>query len=410
MNPLTLSNQYGLPIELWKNILLFSPQRDVARASSVNSLLLEISRDLLYFQLVIMDDHRLLAVLPALRNQAVTRRLRWIVFDPDQAYKAISEVEELLKILKSSSVVRLDLVPSNTLGHFGARWMHCDSLIAQFTQLQQLHYLKLDIAFFSSADFVTVLQARALRDLDISSAPLRNLGQPDRSSNVPASRPSLDTLRITRGAANWRNLLQYVDLGHMERLALWDYDQEIGNVKREWGDLFEASASTLQSLSLWLTGNIIGQNLLIYLESVKEFVALGTLSIFTESRYFDFSPPSEWTSVVSPIIVAFCARSPSIRRVRIYVQGWDKEFSYEVLLKDHFIRGLALGVARLQNLETIEFTHHSSPSPSSNIPGSEAQLADIFSPVRISIQYGVSWDQVWPFFQDKHPKKSQLPS
>ncbi|KAH8809581.1 hypothetical protein DL96DRAFT_1628562 [Flagelloscypha sp. PMI_526] len=356
----------------------------------------------------ILDEDRLAAVLPALHNPDVAKRLHWLIFNPTLTDRATSNVRECLEILNSSSIHRLDLVVPNWSGHPPVGWTE-PGLAVRFTQIPHLHYLKLDLSFFSNPEMFTVLQATALRDLDLSSTRLDGSRQWTSGTILGSNRPVLDTLRIRYGAEHWRQLFGYFDLCHMKRLAVWDYDHQIGDLENDWGGLIEVSASTLQSLSLWLTPNIIDQDIPQYLRSALPFPALCTLSLFAEVKYFGGPlPPTQWSALFAPIIAAFCACSPSLRHIRLYVHTWEDEFPYEALLEEKLVADFARDMIQCQNLETIElsfrsasrtFRLRSNPNPF-NAKAVELKFASTFSPVRLTIGCGVRYNHAWPFFED----------
>ncbi|KAH8825902.1 hypothetical protein DL96DRAFT_1681974 [Flagelloscypha sp. PMI_526] len=297
-----------VPVELLKEILAHCAKTDLARASIANSQLLEISRDSLYSKVFVWGDATLTPILPALRNPSIAQRLRHILLDPTYVYES-SHLEEFLDIIASSSLVRLDLIPFNGIGYSPAHWKQL--LLIRFTQCRSLQYLKLSLGIFVDYNFTSVLPAKALQDLDISDPRLLRHYNGSSESSLQTPLPILDTLRI-RGGPHWRKLLKVLDLTHLTRLGIWDFEQEMGDLVNEWGGLVTTSA-------------------------VKDI----------------------------------------------------PNYSYEDLLKDQFLAEIAREVKEVRGLETIEFSFLSPPLPSSHDRDTKlGQLAEMFHPVRLFIQYG----------------------
>ncbi|KAH8825896.1 hypothetical protein DL96DRAFT_126863 [Flagelloscypha sp. PMI_526] len=275
-------------------------------------------------------------------------------------------------------------------------------LLVRFTQLQQLSYLGLSMVFFVNFGLYTALRTRALRDVDISEARLlRNmLASVDKVSG-PTPLPILDTLRIRNSAAHWRNLMKFLDLKHMKRLGVWDYEQEIGDLTNEWGGLVTVSAHSLEMLSLWLTSNIIDKDIPKYLQSISGFPYLHTLALFLDIHHVDSVPTLLWMDIFPLIIRAFHTCSPSLRHIRLHPHNWNATYTYDELLKDQHFAQFAHEVAGLKNLETIELYFRSSqPPPANDHDAKLVRLAGMFHPVHLLIQYGVPWNLAWPFFAD----------
>ncbi|KAH8825726.1 hypothetical protein DL96DRAFT_1711530 [Flagelloscypha sp. PMI_526] len=383
MEASSLFDPLTLPVELWKNILCNCPQSNLAQMCLVHSQLLEISKDSLYSTLVILEDVRLSLVLPTLRNHAITRRIRHVILDP--RYAQSSHLEEFLKILSSPFIVRLDIIPYEGVDFRFNFWTQ--DLLVRFTQLPQLAYLKLFLSFFSNDVLSSVLQTKALRDLDVSGPRLSK--NPPSFASWSSDLPVLDTLRIWNYAASWRNLLGYVDLSRMKRLGLCDYDEEITDLINEWGGLVTASASTLENLSLWLTYNIIKQDIPTFIRSVSGFPSLHTLALFMTIEYVDHVPTSLWISSFLPILRAFHSCSHSLRHIRCYVHAWEEEYTYQLLLNHHHFSEFARAAGGLWNLETIKFSFCHSQQTSTQASDDElGRLAELFSPVCVTVEYG----------------------
>ncbi|KAH8798556.1 hypothetical protein DL96DRAFT_882932 [Flagelloscypha sp. PMI_526] len=232
---------YVMPVELWKEILAYCSHKDLSQLSRLNSTFLQISRDLLYFEIFIGGGDRLRLVLCALRNLDIVRRLKRVFFDPTYTYMDRSDGEEFLNIIKSSILVHLELVGCHGTSTVTIRWIR--KLLVRLIQLPQLLSLKLALDFFLTSDLTGALQVEALRDLDASDARLPFIRQPH---TLGKSLAALDTLRIRTSAAHWKNLLGYVDLSRMKCLALWDVDQKITDLENQWGRLVIMSAATLR--------------------------------------------------------------------------------------------------------------------------------------------------------------------
>ncbi|KAH8825908.1 hypothetical protein DL96DRAFT_1610194 [Flagelloscypha sp. PMI_526] len=391
-----------LPAELLGEVFAHCPQSDLARASLVNHHILEISRDSLYSKICVSGDAHLSPILPALRNPDIARRLRHVALDPNQAYEKESHLDEFLDIICSSSLVRLDLIAFNGMGYSSRDWMH--PILIRLTQLPQLQHLKLALSFIWNSEITSVLQTRSLKDLDVSDPRLlKSITSGASTGSSPL--PVLDTLRIRNSAGKWTSLLEYIDISRMTRLALWDYEKEMGDLKFGWGRLVTASAPTLESLSLWLTSNITDQDIPGYLESVAGFPVLHTLTLFiTIDQSNSHLRPLLWIRIFLPIITAFHASSPSLRHIRCYVHAWDDEYTYQVLLQNVLFAELAHEVVGLKYLETIEFSFRHSHYNSMKASATEQSLLnEMFHPVHPSVEYGVSWNYAWPFFGDDRP-------
>ncbi|KAH8825907.1 hypothetical protein DL96DRAFT_1557462 [Flagelloscypha sp. PMI_526] len=241
-------NPFAIPAESWKEILAHNAKSDLAQASRVNSQLLEVSRVLLYYQMFVWDDAHLSPIFPALRNADNARRLNHVVLDLSYGYEDASYLEELLEILRNSPVIRLDIVSINGIEYSPSDWMH--ELLVQFVQLPQ------------------------------------NIPRKDVTTNSGSkSLPFLNTLRIANSAGSWEELLDYVDISRMKRLALWDYEQEMGDLANSWGKLVTASALTLESLSLWPSPDLLDQDMPTYLRSLAGFSKLHTITLFFTIEY-----------------------------------------------------------------------------------------------------------------------------
>ncbi|KAH8825914.1 hypothetical protein DL96DRAFT_1711699 [Flagelloscypha sp. PMI_526] len=392
-----------LPVELWKEVLDHCPPNDLARVSTVNSQFLEFSRDSLYSKLFIWSSDRLRGILYAMRTPDVARRLRYIVFDPTGTYADNSDLEVFLETLISSPLDHLDIVSISRTSYIEDRWML--RFIFRIIHLPQLQSLKLALIFLSEPSFATAFQVRALQDLDASDTRLPSLPRPKPSTILGRHIPRLDTLRIRKSAVHWRKLLGYVDLSRMRRLALWDYENAMGDLKNEWGGLVIASAPTLKSLSLWLTPKILGQDIPNYLQSSPGFPALRTLSLF-----IDIQSLSHWTSIFLSIMVAFHTFAPLLRHIRLYVHAWTEEYSYEALLNNELFMEFAREVKGLRNLETINLSFRHAYKLSYQASDSEqALLAKAFHPVQLAIESGVTWNDAWPFFEGNHPNNLPRP-
>ncbi|KAH8798552.1 hypothetical protein DL96DRAFT_1688084 [Flagelloscypha sp. PMI_526] len=372
-----------VPVELLKEILAHCAKSDLARASMANSQLLEISRDSLYSKVFVWGDATLTPILPALRNPSIAQRLRHLLLDPTYVYES-SHLEEFLDIIASSSLIRLDLIPFNGIGYSPAHWKQL--LLVRFTQCRSLQYLKLSLGIFVDYNFTSVLPAKALQDLDISDPRLLRHYNGSSESSLQTTLPILDTLRI-RGGPHCRKLLKVLDLTHLKRLGIWDFEQETGDLANEWGGLVTTSAGSLESLSLWLTPNIIFKDIPKYLESTSGFPNLHTLSLFITIQHG--GPPLFWMHIFPPIFRVFHACSPSLRHIRLYPYTSITRYSYGDLLKGQVLVEIAHEVRELRGLETIEFSFLSPPLPSSHDRDTKlGQLAEMFHPVRLFIQYG----------------------
>ncbi|KAH8825903.1 hypothetical protein DL96DRAFT_126887 [Flagelloscypha sp. PMI_526] len=399
MDSSTSVDPVSMPVELWKEILAHSSKSDLVQTSLVNSQVLEVSRDILYSKLFVWGDAHLIPILPALRNPDNARRLRHVVLDPGYVYQDSYHMEELLVILCSSTVVRLDIVSVNGIEDSLSDWMH--ELLMQIIQLPSLQQLKLFLAYFRTPAIVPILQLQTLWDLDISlDRLLKKIHRQDISTNSGSGPlPFLDTLRIRNSAGSWMKLLDYVDISRMKRLALWDYEQEMGDLANSWGKLVTASALTLESLSLWLSLHLLDQDMPTYLRSLAGFPMLHTITLFFTTEYRH--PRSPWMSKFPPILAAFHSCSPSLRHIRVYVHAWSEEYSYDFLLLNEHFREFARAMKELENLETIEFSfRHGSGRPVNNKEMGLAQLAELFHPVHMSVEYDVLWNHAWPFFND----------
>ncbi|KAH8798554.1 hypothetical protein DL96DRAFT_1638853 [Flagelloscypha sp. PMI_526] len=316
--------------------------------------------------------------------------------DPTYKYEEASNLEELLGILRTSTIVRLDIVAVNGIGGAISNGMH--ELLLQFVRLPSLRQLKVFLAFFRTTSVVPVLQTRPLWDLDVTQAGLLEaIREQDGSSNFSRNiRPSLDTLRIQTSTKAWRNLLEYVDLSRIKRLALW-YEQEKG--EKGWGRVITASAPTLESLSLWLTPNILDRDIPTYLHFVSGFPVLHTIALFFTIE--DQRTTTLWMSTFPPTLAAIHSCAPSLHCIRVYIHAWNGEYSYKALLQNPHFAEFARKVKALKNLETIElsFRHPLGP-PSNDNKIEQDQLAELFSPVYLSVEYGVFWNHAWPFFRD----------
>ncbi|KAH8825905.1 hypothetical protein DL96DRAFT_126896 [Flagelloscypha sp. PMI_526] len=214
------STPITIPVELWQEILVHSPESDLVQTSRVNSQLLE-----LYSKLIVWGDVHLTPMLPALRNPDCARRLRYVLLDPGYEYEESSHLEELLGILRPSPLVRLDIATFHGLRRPLSDWKH--ELLLQFVQLPQLKQLKVWLTFFRTSAIVPVLQARSMWDLDISDDKLlQNMLRQGESTNT-SSGPLhfLNTLRIQNLTQSWSKLLEYVDISRMKRLAIWGHEQ-----------------------------------------------------------------------------------------------------------------------------------------------------------------------------------------
>ncbi|KAH8825698.1 hypothetical protein DL96DRAFT_121385 [Flagelloscypha sp. PMI_526] len=371
-----------IPMELWMRILAHCPQRDIAQMCRTHSRFLEVSMDYLYSKLIIWDVDYLISLLPALRKPAIARRVRHVVLDPRSFFRQTSHLETFLTLLSTLPLVNLDINPLDaTIDRF-LNWEQGPLLrIAQQPQLQQL---KLSMTFFKEKDFVTILRTKALHDLDAPDERLFMHLPPTQSSCGVL--PVLDTLRLHPLSPKWRHLLGYLDLSRMKRLGVWDNKKEVKDLAYEWGGLIIASAATLESLSLWLTSNIIELDIPTYLKSISGFPALYTLSLFLTVEYVDRVPTLVWMNTLLPILVAVQSCSPSLRHIRCYVHAWFEVYTYHLLLEDQRFEEFARVVNELRNLETIQFW----------------QLADLFHPVRPSIKYEATWSLLWPFFSDDY--------
>ncbi|KAH8825894.1 hypothetical protein DL96DRAFT_1610180 [Flagelloscypha sp. PMI_526] len=389
-------NSLMVPVELLKEILAYCTKNDLARTSMANSQLLEISRDSLYSKVFVWGDATLTPILPALRNPKIAQRLRHVLLDPNYGYEESSHLDEFLDIIASSSLVRLDLIAFNGLRFSPDGWKQL--LLVRFTRCWSLQYLKISLAFFVDSDFTFVLQEKALSDLDISDPRLLLHCNAPSESSVQTPLPTLDTLRICAGP-HWRKLLRFLDLSQMKRLGIWDFDQEMRDLANDWGGLVTASAPSLESLSLWLTPNIIDKDIPRYLQSTSGFLKLHTLTLFHAIHHG--GPPILWMNVFLHITGAFHTCSPSLRHIRLYLSSSIDKYRYDDLLKDQGFAQIAREVRGLKRLEMIEFTFRSSTPPSSpNHNKKLGQLVEMFHPVRLFIQYGISWNLAWPFFAD----------
>ncbi|KAH8825904.1 hypothetical protein DL96DRAFT_126890 [Flagelloscypha sp. PMI_526] len=399
MDSSTPLNSVMVPVELWKEILTHCTKSDLARASRVNSQLLEISRDSLYSKIFVWGDATLTPILPALRNPSIATRVRHVVLDPNYVYDEKSHLEEFVQLITSPSFVRLDLIAFNGMGYSTPDWKPL--LLMKFTRRWSLQYLKLSLVFFVDSDFSFVLQTKTLRDLDISdSRLLLNCKEPSESS-VLTPLPVLDTLRIRNAAAHWKKLLRFLDLSQMKRLGIWDFEQEMGDLPNEWGALVTASAPSLESLSLWLTPNIIDKDIPKYIQSTSGFPDLHTLTLFLTIQHVDRVPTILWMNTFPLIIGAFHTCSPSLRHIRMYPHTWNDTYSYEELLKNQHFLQFACEVKALRNLETIVLSFRSSQvQPANDYETELGELDEMFHPVQLSIQYGVPWNLTWPFFAD----------
>ncbi|KAH8825700.1 hypothetical protein DL96DRAFT_1609658 [Flagelloscypha sp. PMI_526] len=386
-----------IPVELWMRILGYCSQKDIAQMCRIHSRLLGVSMDSLYSKLLIWDEDYLISLLPALRNPAVARRVRHVVLDPRHCGRQTSYLETFLKMLSSFPLVKLDINPLDaTFGRF-SNWEQGPILhVAQQPQLQQL---KLSLSFFKEIDFVTILQTKALHDLDVSDERLFISRLPAQSSS--GILPVLDTLRLHPLSPNWRYLLRYLDLSRMKRLGVWDNQDQVTNLAYDWGGLVTASAATLESLSLWLTSNIIKRDIPTYLKSISGFPSLHTLSLFLTVEYLERVPTSRWMDTLLPIMVAFHTCSPSLRHIRCYVHAWWEIYTYQALLDDQTFEEFARVVSRLRGLEAIKFSFGHSQHPSTEASDMEQrQLANLFHPLRSSVKYEATWPLLWPFFSD----------
>ncbi|KAH8825895.1 hypothetical protein DL96DRAFT_126850 [Flagelloscypha sp. PMI_526] len=399
MDSSTSVDSSSIPVELWKEILVHSAKSDLTRASRVNSQLLEFSRDMLYSRLFVWGDAHLRPILPALHNPENSRRLRHVVLDPGHGYDESSHMEELLGILRNSSVVRLDVVPVNGVEDSLSDWMH--EILMQLVHLPLLRQLKVFLAYFRPTAIVPVLQVQSLCDLDISADRLlRDIPRRDASTHFGSSPlPLLNTLRIANSAGSWEKLLDYVDISRMKRLALWDYEQEMKDLENSWGKLVTASSMTLKSLSLWITPHLLDQDVPTYLRSLAGFPKLHTVTLFfmIEYRY----PKTLWMSEFPSILAAFYSCSPSLRHIRVYVHAWNEKYSYDLLLQNEYFTKFAREMKELKDLETIEFSfRHGAGRPANNKGKGLAQLAELFHPVHLSVEHGALWNHAWPFFND----------
>ncbi|KAH8798553.1 hypothetical protein DL96DRAFT_1638852 [Flagelloscypha sp. PMI_526] len=393
------STPITIPVELWQEILVHSSDSDLVQTSLANSQLLEVSKDILYSKLFVWGDVHLIPVLPALRNPDYARRLRYVLLDPGYKYEESSHLEEMLGILRRSPLVRLDIVTFHGLKNPLSNWMR--ELLMQFVQLPQLQQLKLFLTFFRPPEVVPVLQAHSMWDLDIPDVIwVQNMHLQGESTNTSSGPlPFLNTLRIQNLTRSWSNILEYVDISRMKRLAIWGHEQRMEDLTQSWGKLVTASARTLESLSLWLSPNLLDQDIPTYLYSVAGFPRLRTITLF-----FTRDSPSHtplWLKTFPPILAAFHSRSPSLRHIRVYVHSWNVQYPYEFLLQNQLFTEFAREMKRLKNLETIKFSfrHSSLTDPNDNEMGI-AQLGELFSPVHLSIEYGVFWNHAWPFFED----------
>ncbi|KAH8798555.1 hypothetical protein DL96DRAFT_1638854 [Flagelloscypha sp. PMI_526] len=185
----------------------------------------------------------------------------------------------------------------------------------------------------------------------------------------------------------------------MKRLALWDYEQEMGDLANSWGKLVTASARTLESLSLWPSPEILDQDMPTYLRSLAGFPMLHTITLFFTIEYRH--PNTFWMSKFPPIFAAFHSCSPSLRHIRVYVHAWNEQYSCEFLLQNKQFTEFAREMKELENLETIEFSfRHAVGRPVNTNEMGLVQLAELFHPVRPSVEYGVLWNHAWPFFND----------
>ncbi|KAH8797688.1 hypothetical protein DL96DRAFT_1688425 [Flagelloscypha sp. PMI_526] len=401
MNSSTPFDLLTMPTELWIRILAHCSQRDMAQMCRVHSQLLEVSMDSLYFKLLIWNEDYLISLLSALRNSAIARRIRHVVVDPGRRFSRTSLLETLLGILSTCSLIRLDIDTLDTTGvHFSkSDWEN--GLLLRFAQLPQLQRLKLSISFFKNVEFGTILRTTSLSDLDVSDERLFSQLRP--ATARPTVLPILDTLRLRYFSPKWRYLLGYLDLSSMKRLGIWDNEEQVTDLAYEWGGLVTASAITLESLSLWLTSNILELDIPAYLHSIPDFPSLHTLSLFLTVGYFERVPTFGWMNTLLPILVAFHSCSPSLRHIRCYVHAWWEIYTYQTLLDDQKFEDFARVVSGLRNLETIKFTFGHSQSPSFAASDMERRrLASLFHPVRPSVKYEAIWSLLWPFFTDDY--------
>ncbi|KAH8797689.1 hypothetical protein DL96DRAFT_1824973 [Flagelloscypha sp. PMI_526] len=355
--------------------------------------------DSLYSKVIIWHVDYLIALLPALRNPAVARRVRHVVLDPRHWSRQTSHLETFLTLLSTLPLVKLDISPLDATIERLPNWE--EGTLLRVAQMPQLERLKVSLSFFKETDFVPILQTKALRDLDASDGRLFNHLPPVQSSGGVL--PVLDTLRLHPLSPKWRHLLGYLDLSRMKRLGVWDNYQLVTDLAYQWGELITVSAATLESLSLWLTSNIIERDIPSYLKSISGFPSLHTLSLFLTVGYVEKVPTSRWMGTLLPILVAFHSCSPSLQHIRCYVHAWFEVYTHQVIFEDQHFEELTRIISGLRNLEAIQFTFGHSRRPSEAASRMEhRQLADSLHPVRPSVKYEATWSLLWPFFSDDY--------
>ncbi|KAH8825849.1 hypothetical protein DL96DRAFT_1610085 [Flagelloscypha sp. PMI_526] len=385
--------------ELWAEVFAHCTKLDLARMCIVNSHFLEASRDALYYKLTITGTSAL-TTIALLDYDHIARRLRHLVADMRRLAQVFmsgpngsSTIESLLDVLNSSGLLRLDMVE--------LQYPHVstfDSALFKFMRLPTLQYLKIVLPpFGGSENLVRLFQSKALRDLEVTEPALLSM-VPRVAEPYPFLRPTLDTFSVRNGSVFWRTLGQYVDLGELRRLAIWDYEDLVRDLKSDWGDLVTLSASTLEVLSFWLTRNVLQRGISDYIRTVSGFPVLHTLSLLSQSSTLKTAAPG-WASAYIPIIKAFHERSPSLQHIRVYVHGLPEVNLHEWLLPGVPTSKFAAEIRGLSGIRMVTMTFDTAPDIKSKEEVGDA-IIQMFHPVRLDMVFNMRWNFAWPWFND----------
>ncbi|KAH8824847.1 hypothetical protein DL96DRAFT_1611043 [Flagelloscypha sp. PMI_526] len=383
--------------ELWAEVFTHCTKLDMAHMMLVNSRFVEVSQNALYRKLTIRGTSAP-TTIALLNRPHCAKRLRHLVMDmhcvanifedwPDGS----STITTLLDVLKSSGLLRLDMVEVRY-----PRSPDFDPTLLEFTRLPTLQYLKIVLPPFGSpGELIQVFRSRVLRDLEVS-VPGFLLILPDVVKPYTYVRPALDTFSVRKDATYWRILAQYVDLGRLKRLAVWDSERRVMDLKKDWGDLVTISAMTLEVLSLWLTKNILRLGLSDYIESIPGFPVLHTLSLLSINS--KVGAVSEWPAALIPIIKAFYKRSPSLQHLRVYFYDKSIVDLHGWLLPGVPFSNFAAEIRELTNIQTIMIAFDIVPLNA--IQEVTDSIVQMFHPVRPQLEFNMRWDSAWPFFDD----------
>ncbi|KAH8817801.1 hypothetical protein DL96DRAFT_1715511 [Flagelloscypha sp. PMI_526] len=375
--------------ELWTEILRYCSKHELTRTSLVNSDFAEISRDFLYHTLS-TKGQSFFRILNSLCHPILCQRLRYLILELPSitGEPGRSKIEALLNSLSSSNLRRLDISTDS---------LSMTPILIEFTRLPTLSYLKVVLPPLDSEEVGKVLQANTLKELLITDGNSIS-GLPVLGSSESSRRPSLTTLRISKGVVSWKKLARYVDLGSLQRLAVWDHEDNLSDLKHDWRDLIILSAPTLKDLSLWMTWNLLWESTPGFIQSSKGFPALSRLSLFLDDRTVK-RVARIWSTSLLPVITAFCHRSPSLHHIRLFIYGSPTDYSDGSLLEGSAFSTFAAGLSKLQNIRTL---HISSDYGGSSRPSKElmASISQMFYPILVRHEFGVPYYDIWPFFND----------